>query len=222
MAAVQRGAAGMSLALVVAATCVAADDGERLTGLLDAMSSYRADFEQTVASGHGEILQTTTGTLHLARPGRLRWRVDEPYPQLIVADGEQVWIHDPDLEQVTVHPFEETVKGTPAMFLTDTSMLRDNFLVVMESSAGASAGRFVLSPLDPDASSLFRSITLTFSVDGLLSRLDIVDDLDQRTATVFRRGRLNPVLESGLFEFEVPAGVDVIGSVPDVPVEGAP
>ena len=210
-----------ALVLVVAASPTAAD-GERLAALLDAMSSYRADFEQTVASQFGEVLQTATGTMHLERPGRLRWRVDEPYPQLVVADGEHVWIYDPDLEQVTVRPFEETVEGTPAMFLTDTGMLEQNFRVRLDSPTGESVKRFVLSPRDPQSRSLFRTITLTFSAEGLLTQLDIVDDLDQKTRMVFRHGQANPVLESGLFEFEVPAGVDVIGNIPDdVPAEPA-
>lgn len=210
------------LGLVVAAS-PAAEDGERLAALLDSMSTYRADFEQVVASQFGEVLQTATGTMHLERPGRLRWRVDEPYPQLVVADGEHVWIYDPDLEQVTVQPFEDTVEGTPAMFLTDTAKLRENFRVQMDSSAEQSVRRFVLSPRDPESRSLFRTITLTFSADGLLTQLDIVDDLDQKTAMAFRHGQANPVLESGLFEFEVPEGVDVIGNIPDdVPTEPAP
>ena len=50
-----------------------------------------------------------------------------------------------------------------------------------------------------------------------------MDDLDQKTAMVFRHGEVDPVLESGLFEFEVPEGVDVIGNHPDdVPAESTP
>ncbi|MDE0659333.1 MAG: outer membrane lipoprotein chaperone LolA [Gammaproteobacteria bacterium] len=224
MAVLARGARNSIVALIlIVAAGAAADDGERLAALLDAMSSYQADFEQVVASQFGEILQTATGTMHLERPGRLRWRVDAPYPQLIVANGEHVWIYDPDLEQVTVQPFDETVEGTPAMFLTASARVEENFRVRMDSPTAASAMRFVLSPRDPGSRSLFRTMTLTFSAHGLLTGLDIVDDLDQETRMVFRNGRGNPVLESELFEFEVPEGVDVIGNIPgDLPAEAAP
>ena len=199
------------------------EDSQTLAALLDSMSSYRADFEQTVTSQFGEVLQTATGTMHLERPGRLRWAVDEPYPQLVVADGRYVWVYDPDLEQATVQSFEETVQGTPMMFLTDTAMLGRNFRVGMKSPTEESSQRFALSPRDPQSTSLFREITLTFSTGGRLTGLDIVDDLDQKTAMVFRHGVVNPVLESGLFEFEVPEGVDVIGNLPDdVPAQSAP
>ena len=212
-----------ALVLFGAADVAADGDSQTLATLLDSMSSYRADFEQVVTSQFGEVLQTATGTMHLERPGRLRWQVDEPYPQLVVADGEYVWVYDPDLEQVTVQLFDETVRGTPMMFLTDSAMLDENFQVRMKSTTEESEKRFALSPRDPGSTSLFREMTLTFSTTGPLTGLDIVDDLDQRTAMVFRHAEVDAVLESGLFEFEVPAGVDVIGNLPDdVPAESAP
>ncbi|MDE0444948.1 MAG: outer membrane lipoprotein chaperone LolA [Gammaproteobacteria bacterium] len=199
------------------------EDSQALAALLDSMVSYRADFEQVVTGQFGEVLQTATGTMHLERPGRLRWDVDEPYPQLVVADGELVWVYDPDLEQVTVQLFDETVEGSPMMVLTDTSMLETSFRVRMTSTMEESEQRFALTPRNPESTSLFREITLSFSTGGSLTGFEVVDDLDQKTAVVFRHGQVNPVLESGLFEFEVPAGVDVIGNLPDdVPTESAP
>ena len=135
-----------ALVLFYAVGVAAETDGQTLAALLDSMSSYRTDFEQVVTSQFGEVLQTATGTMHLERPGRLRWHVDEPYPQLVVADGKYVWVYDPDLEQVTVQLFEETVQGTPMMFLTDTTMLEANFQVRMESATEESEQRFVLTP----------------------------------------------------------------------------
>ncbi|MDE0192454.1 MAG: outer membrane lipoprotein chaperone LolA [Gammaproteobacteria bacterium] len=212
-----------ALVLFCSAGVAADEDSQTLAAVLDSMVSYRADFEQVVTGQFGEVLQTATGTMHLERPGRLRWHVDEPYPQLVVADGEHVWVYDPDLEQVTVQLFEETVQGTPMMFLTDAATLKENFRVRMTSTMEESSQRFALSPRDRESASLFREITLTLSAAGLLTGLDIVDDLDQKTSVVFRRGEVNPVLESGLFEFEVPVGVDVIGNIPDdVPAESAP
>lgn len=212
-----------ALVLFGAVGVAADEDSQALAVLLDSMVSYRADFEQVVTGQFGEVLQTATGTMHLERPGRLRWDVDEPYPQLVVADGEHVWVYDPDLEQVTVRLFEETVEGSPMMVLTDASMLEMNFRVRMQSTMEQSEQRFALTPRNPESRSLFREIALTFSAGGSLTGLEVVDDLDQKTAVVFRHGQVNPVLESDLFEFEVPAGVDVIGNLPDdVPTESAP
>ena len=215
--------AGLLIAAMVGIGGHGSEETRELERLLGSMSSYRADFEQVVAGQYGEILQTSTGTIHLERPRKLRWQVDEPFPQLVVADGVHVWVFDRDLEQVTVHRFDETVEGTPAMFLTDTALLDENFLVGTADSVDGSDRRFTLAPRDPDSSSLFRTVTLSFSSQGLLMGLDIVDHLEQQTRMSFRNGELNPVLESALFQFDVPEGVDVIGNLPDdVPAESAP
>lgn len=196
-------------------------DTAELEALLNGMESFRAEFRQTVTGHLGEVLQTSTGRMHLERPRRLRWEVDEPYPQLVLADGDSVWIYDPDLEQVTVQPLVETIEGSPAVFLTGASAdLEEQFAVVEEDDAKGGQGerRFVLTPRDrppTDASSgsLVQRITVTFS-SGVLTGLDVVDHLERVTATAFRAAELNPVLESSVFDFEVPEGVDVIGDIP--------
>ena len=200
-------------------------DTAELEVLLNGMKSFRAEFRQTVTGYLGEVLQTATGRMHLERPGRLRWEVDDPYPQVVLADGDSVWIYDPDLEQVTVQPLAETVEGSPAVFLTGASADLEEHFAVVEVSAGdgrQGGRRFVLTPRDglpADASSgsLFRRITVTFSARGVLTNLDVMDHLEQVTATAFTAGQLNPVLESSLFDFEVPEGVDVIGDIPANP-----
>ena len=200
-------------------------DTAELEMLLNGMKSFRAEFHQTVAGDLGEVLQTATGRMHLQRPGRLRWEVDEPYPQLVLADGDSVWIYDPDLEQVTVQPLAETVEGSPAVFLTGASAdLEEHFAVVEEDDGDGRQGkrRFVLtprdgSPADASSGSLFQRITVTFSARGVLSNLDVVDHLGHVTATAFTAAEVNPVLESSLFGFEVPEGVDVIGDIPANP-----
>ena len=211
-------------------------DTAELEELLNGMKTFLAEFRQTVTSHRGEVLQTSTGRMHLERPGRLRWEVDEPYPQLVLADGDSVWVYDPDLEQVTVQPLVETVEGSPAVFLTGVSAnLEPHFAVEKATDDGGQDGerRFVLTPRDGAARSasaggstggstggLFRRITLTFSPRGVLTGLEVADHLDQVTAIAFGATAVNLVLESSLFDFEVPEGVDVIGNIPANPAPG--
>ena len=44
--------------------------------------------------------QVSSGTFAFARPGKFRWSYDKPYEQLLVGDGDKLWIYDPDLNQV--------------------------------------------------------------------------------------------------------------------------
>ena len=48
--------------------------------------------------------RNSSGEVALSAPRLFRWEYTQPYPQLIVADGERVWVFDPDLDQVTVRP----------------------------------------------------------------------------------------------------------------------
>lgn len=208
----------MALAALAGAALAApseqADAATELNRLLAGVSTFAAEFEQVVANSYGEALQTSTGRMRMQRPGRLRWEVDAPYPQLLVADGRSLWVFDPDLEQASVQPLAEAIEGTPAAFLIDAGGAAAAQFHVRRASNDADGAepRFVLSPRD--AGAVLREATLSFSPEGAPSGIDIVDHLNQRTRIVFKATRLNPVLESTLFDFEVPAGIDVIGDAP--------
>lgn len=191
-----------------------ADDAAALQQLLEGMTSYQASFRQTLLDRFGETLQVATGDMHLQRPGRLRWQVDEPYPQLVLADGESLWVYDPDLQQASVQPLAEAIEGSPAVYLTGVAEKVDSRFRV--GAVPMDDGyRFVLRPRR--SGSVFRDATLTFSAEKMLIALDIVDHLQQATRIAFADAQLNPVLESNLFRFEIPPGVDVIGDVPTQP-----
>ena len=208
-------AAPVRIALLLALSVAAragADDAPQLAELLDGMTTLSAEFEQTVTNRFGDVLQAATGRMHLKRPMRLRWELDEPYPQLVVTNGEKLWVYDPDLEQVTVRPLAEALSGSPAVFLTGTvADLRSNFTVVATEAPEAGGSRFELTPVDPNA--VYGELALTFAADGGLASIDIADHLEQLTRVTFTVRDLSPVLESALFEFTIPTGVDVIGDV---------
>lgn len=211
-----------TLVFALAAMPTAADDAAGLTALLNDLTSFRADFEQVVMDRFGETLQVTTGTLHWQRPHRLRWEVDEPYPQLILADGESLWVYDPDLEQVSVQPLAESLEGTPASFLAGAAeALSRAFDVHAVTSEEQPDVRYLLTPRDE--ASVFRDLTLAFAPNGVLTLLDMADHLGARTRTTFTDATKNPSLEAALFHFKAPDGVDVIGDLPSPSaVQGTP
>ena len=194
----------------------AADESVELEALLAGMTSFQARFEQTVLDRFGDALQTTTGSLSLEHPGRLRWEVDEPYAQLLLADGESLWLSDPDLLQVTVQPLAEAIEGALAALLTGlVSDVTPYFVVRAVQPPTPEGKRFVLEPRDE--TSIFRDATLTFSAEGVLVGLDIVDHLEQITRIAFAAVEWNPALAPALFEFEIPAGFEVVGDLPSAP-----
>lgn len=202
-----------ALLTLTAAFAARADDAENLQRLLAATTSFEATFEQTVTNRYGETLQNSTGQFALQRPNRMRWQVDDPYPQLVLADGTSLWVYDPDLQQATVAPLEEAIAGSPAVFLSGGGdALATHFDVGADEANEDGEVTFILEP--KDASATFREAVVVLNADGLLLSLSIIDHLRQTTRMVFSAATRNAVLESSVFEFEVPPGVDVIGDVP--------
>ena len=183
---------------------------DQLRDLLESMARFGAEFEQVVVGARGRTLQSARGTVRVERPGRLRWEVSAPYPQLIVSDGVDLFVFDPDLAQVTVQPLAEAPPDTPGQLLTgDLDELERLFDVTVDAPGDALRG-FVLRPLNEDA--LFDRVRLEFS-GRVLAGIDIVDHLDQETRVRFHNQDLDPARAPGAFDFVVPEGVDVIGDV---------
>jgi outer membrane lipoprotein carrier protein len=82
--------------ILVPMQTVWAATADELTQLLNNLKSSKADFTQTIMNGRGQILQQTSGTMTLQRPGRFRWEVRVPNKQLLMADGQRIWFYDVD------------------------------------------------------------------------------------------------------------------------------
>ena len=191
---------------MVGVSAHAAQPSDRLRALLEPMARFGAEFEQVVVGANGRTLQSARGTVHVERPGRLRWEVVAPYPQLIVSDGRDLIVFDPDLAQASVRPLAETPRDTPGRLLTGELDELERLFDVADNSEDTGDG-FVLRPRGND--SLFHHIRLEFT-GPLLAGMDIVDHLDQLTRVRFRNQSLSPDFEPGLFELVLPDGVDVL------------
>lgn len=180
---------------------------ERLTQLLEPLKTYSADFDQQVVDSSGAgSLQNAKGHMWLSRPGKFRWEVSDPYRQTVVSDGAQVYLYDPDLEQVTIRPLDQRVTHTPALLLSgQASELTANYGVSRRQQGTSEI--FTLSPKAPDT--LFEELEMTFNSERLAG-LELTDSTGQRTAITFRKVENNPSIDADRFEFHIPSGADVI------------
>jgi outer membrane lipoprotein carrier protein len=179
----------------------------RLDALAKGISSISADFNQQVFDPNGRAGKGSSGTLGLKAPRQFRWNVTKPYPQLIVADGEKVWVYDPDLEQVTVRAQGTEEAHSPLTVLTDLSQLDRDFTA---SEQGTHDGLVWLRLKSRDKEPQFAWCDLGFDATGL-ARMDFEDTLGNRTQIAFSHWQRNPKLADGTFHFVPPKGVDVIG-----------
>jgi outer membrane lipoprotein carrier protein len=182
---------------------------EVLQHKLNALRTMNASFNQVIRA-KSKTLSRSSGSMALQRPGKFRWETKTPMEQLVVADGQHIWVYDVDLEQVTVKKQAKGLSGTPALFLggyTDT-VTRD-FNVSM-----AKKGQHDVFDLRPKSKANshrdnFRQIKLEFAKDALIA-IEFFDELGQHTTVGLSKVKVNPTLSSRLFAFKPPKGADVV------------
>ncbi len=209
------------LAMVAAAqsgdaTLTDADDAARLDAqgaaaleaFDDRVVTLQGRFEQTVTGADGRIKESADGYMKLSRPGRFLWVYESPYEQRIVADGENLWLYDVDLDQVSVRAQDEALGRSPAEILSGT----DDALAAFDYQGSFREDSMLwtqLSAKDPDSD--FRVIRLGFR-DGELAGMALGDNLGQVTRILFDDVLFDAPVDDGEFEFTPPPGVDVIGT----------
>jgi len=182
----------------------------RVEGYLAGLDSLRADFDQEIVDAEGAVREQAKGTLFLQKPGRFRWDYREPYAQQLVSDGTRVWLYDEELEQITVREAGESLSTTPAMLLSG----RGDVAATFEVRAGEQEEAWQWIVLTPKLEeSDFRSVRLGFRGNDL-ERMELTDRLGQTARIRFSGIERNPGLPIALFEFDPPAGVDVVGTAP--------
>ena len=180
---------------------------DQLRGFLNDTRSYKADFEQAVIARNGRKPQESSGTLAIQRPGKLRWEILKPYPQLVVGDGQKIWIHDPELQQVTVRQAGQAIGGSPAALLAGSNELEKNFTL---REAGDADGLAWVEAIPKSAESGFEKVRIGMAGRDMKA-MELHDNFGQTTHIRLLRGERNPALAAGLFRFTPPPGSDVIG-----------
>ncbi|MFO7593930.1 MAG: outer membrane lipoprotein chaperone LolA [Pseudomonadota bacterium] len=193
--------------LLLSGSAYAGEGQQRLERFLDGLDTMQADFIQTLTNARGELMEESRGKLWLSRPGKFRLHYTNPYEQLYVADGRNIWMYDRDLEQVTVKPQGDALGSTPAMLLSSEVPMEENFLIEEE---GFHEGFQWLRLKPKAADSNFDYVRLAMEGD-VLRAMEMVDGFGQTTRLYFDTVNRNPSLNSERFTFEPPPGVDVIG-----------
>ncbi len=194
-------------ALCTASTAFAATSSEQLQNLLGNLTTYQANFEQTIFSPEGGAMQHAKGSMALQRPGKFRWNVTSPNRQLIIADGKQIWIYTPDLQQAILQPMQKNLANSPAFLLTGSTQELAKTFNISSMKSPRPGQWFKLTPKQNNG--LFQWVALGFK-DGVLYQMDLKDSLDQQTEVVFSKAKMNQSLQESLFQFSPPKGVDVI------------
>lgn len=193
------------LFLVASAAHAAALDQFR--AFANGTQSARASFEQKVYDRSGKLVQDAKGSFVFQRPGRFRWVYAKPVDQVIVGDGERVWIYDRGLNQVTVRKLATALGSTPAALLAGAAGVEKAFEI---SDAGIRDGVEWVEAKPREREAGFERVRIGFAAEGLRA-MELTDHFGQTTHLQFSNVVRNPKVEASEFRFDPPKGTDVLG-----------
>jgi len=164
--------------------------------------------QQQRKSANGKATPASSGSFVFARPGKFIWNYQKPYEQLLQADGDQLYIYDKDLNQVTVRKLGNALGSSPAAILFGSNDLEKNFTL---SEAGTRDGLEWLNAVPKARDTTFEQISIGLR-DGIPQAMELKDTFGQTSVLKFTNFQRNPSLGAQQFKFEMPKGADVINN----------
>jgi len=197
----------LTAALMLIANAAHAGARGQLDAFTKGLKGLDGQFTQQVFDARGKQKEASSGRVAVSAPRLFRWEYVKPYPQLIVADGETVWVYDPDLQQASRRPQGAEEASSPLAILLDPQKLDRDFSVTETATVGGIEW-LQLTPKQADAA--FKTARLGFGKAGLV-QMEYEDALGQRTKISFSGWKRNPGFAKGTFRYVPGKGVDVIG-----------
>lgn len=191
--------------LFVVTSAARADSVDTLREFVRDVKSGRAAFTQVVTSADGQKKRSSSGSFEFERPNRFRFAYTKPFEQLIVSDGQKVWIHDVDLNQVSVRRLNQALGATPAALLAGATLDKEFELAAQASEGGIDWVQ--ATPLQKDGA--FQSMRIGFRGKDLAA-VEILDGFGQRSRLDFSQYAANMAVPEASFRFVPPKGADVI------------
>lgn len=201
------------LALILLTQNAFADEQseKQLINFVNKIKSYQCHFVQYIDDPDGGAVSKMEGELSVLRPGRFLWKTNPPDSILVVADGQNLWTYDIELEQVTQQELKKALASSPAAVLIGSpGQILDDFNIEKISTDNCSQDKTQCFDLKPkNEGEMFNKIHLKFSGEKLVE-VSMEDPLGQHVLTKFSNISVNVALNEKIFKFTPPKDVDVI------------
>jgi outer membrane lipoprotein carrier protein len=175
---------------------------------IDQLKTYSAEFVQERPEEHFFRVDQSSGTFDLSRPGKMRWDYHKPDEQHIIVDGMHLWVHDVELQQVSVRPVAEIQADIPLGWLLFNEPIEKTYRII---PAGNRDG-MVWYNLQPRQATFFQSVEVGL-LDGVMAAVWMYQSPENITKVRFRNVRVNESIPARAFEFTPPHGTDLIGQM---------
>ena len=177
------------------------------------MQSFQGNFQQTTIIESEARRASASGMIAYQRPGKMRWEYQEPDPQLLVTDGNTLWLYDHLLENVTIQELAVVTDGTALAFLLGAGELTDDFTQrrMQKSLLDSDKSWKVLELVPNREKSAIEFLQLGVdSESGNLEALLFKDNSGSVRIIEFEALSYNVGFSEGFFSFEIPPGMEVI------------
>jgi outer membrane lipoprotein carrier protein len=184
---------------------------EKVQRFYDRTTDFRADFIQTYTRVALSKTQESRGTVMIKKPGMMRWSYTKPAEKLFVADGKQLFIYEPEEEQVIIDPhFNTSELSSSVSFLFGKGNLKDSFNAAMGDASGAPAGTDVLS-LTPKSDATFQTLDLIVQPStGEVLESVIHETSGNLNRFKFSNTKTNSGIKADAFTFTPPPNVEIV------------
>ncbi len=179
----------------------------RLADVLTHFSNMTANFNQVIKDDDANVLQESSGSMAMQRPGKFRWDTHQPNRQLIIAVNDKLWIYDIDLEQITTQNMPEQSGSAPVVLLSDSVEKIKQFYSISSEPDRKKGVWFTLKPKKENDHFIWVKL---YVVDNRLEIMQFKDNNEQLTRIRFSAIILDKPLKQPLFEMQIPKGVDFI------------
>jgi len=180
---------------------------DQFKAFVSSTKAAKGEFTQKVVA-QGSKDKLSSGSFVFARPGKFIWSYTKPYDQVLQADGEQLFIYDKDLNQVTTRKLGDALGSSPAAILFGSNDLEKNFTL---SEAGTRDGLEWLKATPKAKDSSFEQILIGLK-NGTPEAMELKDSFGQTSILSFKKFEKNPALNATSFKFVMPKGADVINN----------
>lgn len=199
----------LGLVMAFALSPARAGGADQLRQFLTQTKTASGEFTQSVSGANakaGAKAHASSGRFTFERPGKFRWTYEKPYEQVLVADGDKLFMFDKDLNQVTVKKIGAALPASPASILFGTNEFDKEFEI---KDAGTHDGLEWIDARPRKKDTTFERIQLGFK-DGLPAAMQLNDNFGQTTHLTFSKVERNPKVDAQTFKFTPPAGADVL------------
>ena len=176
--------------------------------------TFQAEFEQKSFVNMINRTEIAQGNVQIKKPGKMKWVYNDPDPQVLISNQKNLWLYSLEDKQVTKMPVESVYSSnTPALFLAGEGILT-NIFNVTEVITGKNIYTVTLSPKEAK-SDLNRLILRANKNNYQIIGVTVYDDLGNKTQIKFKNIRINEQIAESIFDFKVPAGVEIQDFTPN-------